>query len=290
MDASILALLHDQLDAIRRMDRQLGAPVTREEVDAKIRQVALLLSSSLTPGTRQQLATIRAELGTLAGWQTLDLGRLHESWRQYESAKAAVNESGDDEFKAHTEAEQAFVLVDLGKADIADDLLSTTRARVEKSASRLLRAWLAAAHGEVLAARGQHSASLRAFDHASHLLPADGPTNAGPYVVLDDIHLARWRGHALARMGDAEAVEVLTTALGNMDRSFTRAETSLRVDLATALGAQNEYQQAAQQIAIANDLTDGIGSVRQARRIGRLHAKVTATHGSPTDNSTGNRL
>ncbi|WP_236791859.1 hypothetical protein [Amycolatopsis sp. GM8] len=274
VDTSILALIHSQLDAIRRIDRQLGAPVVREEVEAKIRQVNILLSFSLTPGTRDQLAAIRAELGTLAGWQALDLGNLLGSWRQYESAKAAINETSHFEFKAHTAAEQAFVLVDLGNADAADELLSTTRTVAEKNAGHLLRAWLAAAHGEVLAARGNRSASLRAFDRAIRLMPTDTAAASGPYVMLDEIHLARWRGHALSRVGDPEAAGVLRKALSGLDQSFTRAEASLRVDLAAALVVQNERESAEQQVTKARALAQDIGSVRQNRRISRLDEQI----------------
>lgn len=272
--ASILTLLHNQLDAIRQLDRQLGAPTVRDEVDAKIRQVTRLLSYSLTPGTREKLAAIRAELGTLTGWQTLDLGRLLESWQRYESAKEAANESGDYEFKAHTAAEQAFVLLDLGETHAADDLLSAARAEAEKSVSRLLRAWLAAAHGEVLAADGQPTASLRAFDRALLLLPTDVTTTTGPYVALDGVHLARWRGHALARIGDRGATRVLTAALDGLDRTFTRAEASLRVDLATAFTTQDEYELAKEQLAEARSLADEVGSVRQARRIIQVDQRI----------------
>lgn len=274
VDVSILVLLHNQLDAIRQLDRQLGAPAVQDEVEAKIRQVTRLLTYSLTPGTREKLAAIRAELGTLAGWQTLDLGRLMESWHIYESAKAAANESGDHEFKCHTAAEQAFVLLDLGETRPAEHLLSVTRAEAENSASRLLRAWLAAAHGEVLAAGGQRAASLRAFDRALHLLPPDATSTAGPYVVLDEVHLARWRGHALARIGDGEAVRVLRTALDGLDRTFTRAEASLRIDLATALVNQDERDLARRQLAEARNLAFDVGSVRQYRRIDRLSEQI----------------
>jgi tetratricopeptide (TPR) repeat protein len=274
VDNSILALLNSQLHAIRMLDRQLGARLTLDEVDVKIRQVTLLLSYSLTPATRQQLAAILAELCTLAGWQTLDLGRLDESWRRYERAKEAANESGDREFKAHAAAEQAFALLDLGETRAATNLLAATHAEARKTTSRLLQAWLAAAYGEALAASGEHSVSLQAFDQALRLLPTEAEDTVGPYVVLDEVHLARWRGHALARIGHTEATEVLTTALRSLDSTFTRAETSLRVDLATSLFQENEHRLAKGQLADARSLADAIGSNRQLRRIDRVSREL----------------
>lgn len=274
IDASVLDLLHEQLGAIRRLDRQLGATVAHDEVAAKARQVARLFSHSLTSGTREQLAALLSEVVTLAGWQALDLGNVSESWQHYERAKSAAKESGLPAFEAHTAAEQAFVLVDLGETAAAVELLEVTRRKAENTTSRLLRAWLAAAHGEALAADRQHSASLRAFGVAANLLPSEPSQAERPYVVLDAVHLSRWRGHALARVGDPEAVGVLSSALQRLDPTFTRAETGLRVDLATALVARGEREQALIHIERARSLAISIGSARQRRRIAQLQGAL----------------
>jgi hypothetical protein len=54
------------------------------------------------------------------------------------------------------------ILLDLGENALAVELLTSTRAHAARNTDSLLRAWLAAAHGEALAADGQRSASLRA--------------------------------------------------------------------------------------------------------------------------------
>jgi tetratricopeptide (TPR) repeat protein len=125
----------------------------------------------------------------------------------------------------------------------AVDILDGARRCADTASPRILRAWLAAAHGEALAAHGDYTASLHAFDHAARLLP-DGPTGEKPYVALDPVHLARWRGHALARFGHPDAINVLTDALYRLDPTFVRAETALRVDLATALAANGDREKA----------------------------------------------
>jgi hypothetical protein len=270
VDADVLALLRDQLTTARRLDRQLGAIVAHDDVAAKIRQVRRLRSHSMTPGIRCQLAALLAEFGTLAGWQTLDNGAVADSWQFYEDAKAAAQESDDVAFQVHCDAEQAFVLIDIGETTSAVELLRATERRAQRVTDRLLRAWLAAAHGEALAADGQRSASLRAFDRAAVLLPTDGATGDGPYVALDPIHLARWRGHALARVGEPEAVDVLSSALSRLDPTFTRAETALRVDLANAFLAVGDHDQSRANAARARALATEIGSARQQRRLAQL--------------------
>jgi hypothetical protein len=89
-------------------------------------------------------------------------------------------------------------------------------------------------------------------------------------VVLDAVHLARWRGHALARIGEPEAADVLVSALRQLDPTFTRAAAALRVDLVTAFVSMNEHERARMHIIEAEKIAIDIGSARQRRRIRRL--------------------
>jgi hypothetical protein len=269
VDRSTITLLHQQLDAIRRLDRQLGAIVVRDELTTKIRQVRRLTAHSLAPTAREQLAALLSEMHTLAGWQALDLGDMTQAWRHYEHSRSAAAQSESIPHKAHAVAEQAFVLIDAAATSDAVDLLDGARRRADTTAPRVLRAWLAAAHGEALAADGEHTASLHAFDHAADLLPRD-PTDERPYVALDTVHLARWRGHALARSGHPDAITVLTNALNHLDPTFVRAETALHVDLATAFAANGERDEARTYADQARILAGALGSHRQHRRLKTL--------------------
>ncbi len=267
IDGAVLDLLRGQLTHIRRLDRQLGAVVAHDEVRAKASQVSRILTHSLSSEMRGPLAALLSELHTLAGWQALDLGRVTDSWQYYEAAKTAALESGMTPFEAHTTAEQAFVLLEVGETNAAVELLGTTRQKVGRKCSPLLRSWLAAAHGEALAANSQQDESLRAFDAAAALLPREAIDPDGPYVILDSVHLARWRGHALSRFAAPDAVKVLTQALDELDPTFTRAETGLCVDLARAYAVRGERDAVDQHIIRAAQLASIIGSVRQQRRI-----------------------
>lgn len=273
VDRSTVTLLHQQLDAIRRLDRQLGAIVVRDELNTKIRQVQRLTAHSLAPGTRAPLAGLLSEMHTLAGWQTLDLGDVPGSWQHYEHSRSAAAQSDSVPHESHAAAEQAFVLIDAGATPDAVELLDDARCRADASSPRLLRAWLAAAHGEALAAHGDQTASLHAFDRAAELLPSD-PTDERPYVALDHVHLARWRGHALSRFGHSDAIALLTSALDRLDATFVRAETALRVDLATALVASDNRDEARTHADSAQALARELGSKRQQRRLRTLAASL----------------
>jgi hypothetical protein len=270
LDRSTIELLHQQLDAIRRLDRQLGAIAVRDELKAKIQQVERLAAHSLAPGAREPLAALLSEMYTLAGWQALDLGDITNAWQHYEQSRAAAAQSGSTAYESHTAAEQAFVLIDAGATRDAVDLLDHARRRADTTASGVLRAWLAAAHGEALAAYCDRSASLHAFDQAAELLPDRPSSDERPYVALDTIHLARWRGHALARFADSDAITILTDSLRQLDPTFVRAETALRVDLVTTLAANGDHNEARHHARHAIQLATQVGSIRQRRRITTL--------------------
>ena len=118
------------------------------------------------------------------------------------------------------------------------------------SASRAVRCPSVASGGARRSARRRrrHTDSLRAFDRAAEVLPPDCTPDAnGPYVALDEGHLARWRGHALARIGDPSAVPVLVGALRVHNTEYTRAEAALRVDLVVAHLAAGDVDSATAQ-------------------------------------------
>ncbi|MFL6120980.1 tetratricopeptide repeat protein, partial [Actinophytocola sp.] len=224
----------------------------------------------LTTKMRLELARVLSELGALAGWEALDQFEVGRSWAHHEQAKQAAREADSPGLLAHAVAQQAFILSEIGEVHLAIGQLAEARNLVKRSAPRLLRAWLAAAHGEGLAAAGRRDEALRAFDAAGSLLPADPVDPTLPFLFLQGAHLDRWRGHALAALGDAGAVEVLTYALERLDPTFVRAETTLRVDLASALVARGELDQARSHAVRAEQVATEIGSTRQQRRMRSL--------------------
>lgn len=270
VDAGVIEALRQQLPLIRRLDRQLGARVVQAEVEAKVRQVTDLMQHSTMPSTRAKLAALLCELCTLAGWQALDRAQLATAWQYYEQAKAAAREAGDKAYEAHATAEQAFVLIDMGETRDAVEQLIHIRSGVRRYAPCGLAAWLAAACGEAYAAASRYDSALRAFDEADALLASSEQKASYPYIVLDTVHLARWRGNALARLGRSEAIPVLREALNNLDRSFSRAEASMRVDLVIAMCRNDMVEGVHVHKRRACELIETIGSQRQWRRLADL--------------------
>lgn len=269
VDSQVVRLLAAQTDAIRQLDRRFGAGELLSQLRRHAAHIDRLLAYAVNPSVRRDLAAALTDAHTLAGWQSLDLGEPNSAWNHYRQACEAAREAESPVLLAHAQAEQAVVLTDAGQTSTAIELTEHARDVARRTAPRLLRAWLAAAHGEALAAHGRTSASLNAFEEAAALLPsANGDREPGiPYVALNEAHLARWRGHALARFGHPDAVIVLSQALAQHDPTFVRAEASLRADLTCTYLALGERVEAAHHSARAATLAEEIGSIRQYRRV-----------------------
>jgi len=218
---------------------------------------------------RRPLAAILADAAALAGWQALDVGDPAQAWNFHEVARRAALESGSPCLQAHSMGEHAFVLLDLGQPIQAVALLEEAKTLIPLVPARM-RSWLHAAAAEAHAAAGHAARARDEMDAAERHLPEHMDDGGTPYLSLDTVHLARWRGHTLARLCDSGAVPVLTEALVQLDGSFTRAEAGLRCDLAMALGHQQDVDGAAEQIRTGHALALQTGSIRQQRRLTAL--------------------
>jgi tetratricopeptide (TPR) repeat protein len=271
LDAGLVALLRDHTQSIRMLDRRLGGAAIYQQAAAHVDQIGGLVRFAVPGAHREAAADELSQAAALAGWQALDMGRTADAWRLHEIATAAGRESGHVAGFAYARAQQAFVLLDAGQLDDAHGMIRAGLKHAGTHVSPVLRAWLHAAEGEALAALGRRDAALRALDAALDALPAQPHDDALPYVMLDAGHLARWRGHCLARLGDAGAIEDLMSALDAMGEGrYGRAEVGLRVDLALAFRARGDAHESHAHACRAAELASRTGSERQRKRIAAL--------------------
>ena len=216
----MVEILRAQTDNIRRLDRRLGAPVLLDQMTAHISTLRQLLSHAVLDNTRRPIAATLADAAALAGWQALDVGAISRAWQCYEVAVEAGRISDRPELLAHARGEQAYALLDLGQPVEAMQLVREARHDAGSAIPARMTSWLWAAEAELAAAAGFETDSRHALDQAAATLPA-GPSDDPelPYVSLDEHHLARWRGSALARLGDREAIDQLSRALAAMPPS-----------------------------------------------------------------------
>lgn len=277
MGKTMVETLLMQTELLRTMDRQVGAAGLVDQMQAHLGAVQEALTFAVLPASRRPLAEALAGAATLAAWQALSVGATDRAWRHYELGKSAARDAEAPAYLAHAMAEQAYVLADAGKVDLAVELVREAKRSGGKAVSSHLVAWLESADAELSALAGQGDDARHALDRAASALPAGDDARAPDVasIFLNGQHLARWRGNALVLLGDDEALSDLRTALDGMDPTFTRAGAGLRCDLAQAHLVRGEYAEAAAQLRAARLIANRTGSVRHRRRINRLSRAVS---------------
>ena len=274
IDSTIVRVLQGETDNIRLLDRRLGAPAVAGKLEAHIGHIETSLRYSLRPGNREQLARALADASALAGWQAIDMSRLPLAWAHFERATAAAREAGDPCLLAFAAGEQAYVLLDLHRPAEALAMVRTAYEETRTAIPHQVRSWLLAAEAEMAAAAGEESACRHALDGAAQEISYGAASEELPYLALNETHLARWRGNCLILFGDPQTADDLAAALAAMDDSFTRAEASLRCDLAAALHVRGEQDEAKRHLKRARELAQLTGSARQRRRIRDLSRRI----------------
>jgi transcriptional regulator with XRE-family HTH domain len=274
IDGTMLNLLQAETDGIRLLDRRQGAPAVADKLEAHIKHVDARLRYSLRPGSRQRIAAVLADASALAGWQAIDMGRLPTAWEHFERATTAAREAGDNSLLAFSAGEQAYVLLDLYRPAEAMAMVQAAYQETHTAIPHQIRGWLRAAEAEMAAAAGHELACRRALDLAAAEVGYGGSGDDLPYIALNETHLTRWRGNCLVLFGDAQVADELDAALTAMDGSFTRAEASLRCDLAAALHVRGERDEVQRHLRRAGELAQLTGSARQRRRIRELSARI----------------
>lgn len=263
-----LDTLRVQLELVRRLDGSLGARAALKQARSLLTDASERLMFSVSSGDRRRTGTLVADLASLVGWQSLDAGDSHEAWRSFEQAKAAAREAGDAALLAHAMGEQSFALLDVGRPRDAAAMINEARSRV--SLPPRLTAWLFAAEAEAFASARDGLAARRCLHSAERTLPAPGDEALTPYLRLDDVNLARWRGHILTQLRDDAAPGDLLESLSSIRGKYGRAEAGLLVDLATVALRCGDKDAGAQHIRAAERISTLTGSQRQLRRLAAL--------------------
>ncbi|MGW3694759.1 XRE family transcriptional regulator [Streptomyces sp. NPDC005056] len=266
----------DQTELLRTVDRQMGAAALIDQMTGHLATLEDALTFAVLPETRRPVALALAGAATLAAWQALDAGGVERAWRNYELGKRAAQEAGEPMYLAHATAEQAYVLNDAGRPEMAVALVREAQRLGGQQMSPRLRAWLYAAEAELCAKAGLADECRRAIDRAVACLPegAEARDSDMLSIFLNGGHLARWRGNALALLGDDDALSSLYEALAQADPTFIRATSGLRCDLAQAHLAREEHAEAQEHLQQARLLANRTGSVRHRRRIEQLTQKL----------------
>jgi tetratricopeptide (TPR) repeat protein len=274
VDAALVGALAAEVEALRHQDRTFGAALLSERMSGLVSQLVQLMDHSLTPETSIGLAAVLADAATLAGWQAVDTGTTVRAWGHFTTATHAARAAGSNTLLAHAVGERAYAILQTG--DAATARATVTHALTLDSLPPRVQAWLHAASAEFAAADNARDDALRAFDNADTALPTHGSSDEdSPFILLDHTHLTRWRGSALARLGDPDALQHLTTALNAPQGSNTaRGTAGLHADLASAYAVLRDREQALHHLREAERLARQIGSQRLQARLLRVRGQI----------------
>jgi len=161
-----------------------------------------------------------------------------------------------------------------GYPDEAVHVLDGARHRTHAAAPRSLGAWLLAAHGECLAAHGDRTASLHAFDQAAKLCyPVTQLSNAPTSRSTPCTSPAGAATPSPASPTPTPSTSSPTPSTASIPPSSAPRPHSV-VDLATAHAANDNRDQARTHAAQAHTLARERGSQRQHRRLHMLAASL----------------
>jgi len=261
---------------LRSLDRRGNDPDTVASMHAHVETLHVLLTDTFNPADRLVLARTLGDAEAIAGWSALDRGRPRESLTHLTSAVAVAAFGEDRSLQVFASAQRAFVLIDLGEYQQAEDLVRELLALHRRSLPSGLIAWLFGALAEAAAMNRNGALCKDALDRGRKMLERGEPGDEHPYVVLNEGHFTRWEGSCLAKLGDPEAVDLLDHVRRDIPPSFDRALGGVLVDLLQAYIAQDELEAARAVFEVATATAGTVGSVRQLNRLRALRTELVA--------------
>lgn len=237
------------------------------------------------PASERDLEAVTAEVGELSGWLLFHAERHEESRQVNAEALTLARIAGDASMEWFVLSNQALASVHTGRNREAlrtaqsmtcgQDLPGRVRALFDVRAAR------------ALAALGDSSSALRAFDRARSAF-ADGTTTRDPAWSwwFDERELAGHEGMIHAALGDhSRALPQLATAVEHSEgqERFRWALYIHRANLLRALLRAGSWTEA-ERVAI--DITPMVGMIASARTEGLLRRTVAHPEARPQIPST----
>ncbi|MEU6191526.1 hypothetical protein [Nocardia sp. NPDC047038] len=273
-DDSLFGVLAHHTNSLRLLDRRLGAPFVRAHTADHVQALEAMWESR-SGADRRSVALVQADTAALAAWEDLDVGDHTAADRHFGLARQAASRSGDSTLLAHALGEHAVMLSETGHARRA--LAQVRRAEALPGLPMRLRAWLAATRAQVATwcpgeAVTVRQAMTEAETALAHACPDDEA--ALPFLALNEIHLQRWNGHLLVRLGDPVAGPIAEQALAGLPAEFVRARAGQVLDLAEYAARAGELDQATARLASAAKAITEVGSRRLRYRHDLLARRV----------------
>ncbi|MCE7079940.1 hypothetical protein LZF96_07090 [Streptomyces sp. ST2-7A] len=209
LSAGDLELLDDTTAMFRDWDAQSGGGLRRKAVVGQLHEVTDLLREPRPGRVRRRLFRVTAELSSLAGWMSYDIGLQPTAQKYFVLALHAAREAGDRPLGALVLSQMARQMIHLGRPTDALELVTLAQYGGREDAGARLLSMLHALEARARASLGQTSRSRRAVDTADDVFTEirAGESEPGWIGFFTSAELHAENGHAyrdLAYATDAD--------------------------------------------------------------------------------------
>lgn len=261
----------------RRLDNLLGAGAVYQQAAAHHQWLRAWLRAA-SAADRPGVVGLAADSGSLMGWLNVDLEQYAEAGAYYREAADAA--CGDPGRYAYLVSRLGLVLLDCGR--YREGARFTAAARdVPGPVHPVVRAWTASTDAYARACLREDRACRLGLDAAQRYLEqaesAGGPPPdcAG---FFDAVHLHKWTGRTLVRLGDGKltgrARAALDQSADGWAADFVRGSAEVWAECADARIVQGEVGEAARLARRAHDVAVRTGSRRNHSRVLAVRARL----------------
>lgn len=280
VDEKLVGCLEQRLPMLRQIDNALGGGSVRSLVDAELRLVTdLLTTSSYSESVGQRLFSIAAELGRQAGWASFDAGYLAAAERYWVAALRAAHTASDRLVGANILKCMSLQYVDTGRVNEARALVRAAREGAKNAPPRVI-AMLAVREARILAAHGDVRGCEAMLVEAERAMDA---TDSGPVpswaAYFDQAEYSAQVAACYLLLRRHKATNRwLTQSLALQPAERGRDRATYLIWRADALLHIGEVEHACELVGRALPDVAAARSVRNHRRLKDIHTRLAQQH------------
>ncbi|AXI80343.1 hypothetical protein [Peterkaempfera bronchialis] len=203
--APVAGALHTRLDALRRLDDQLGSGQLRPLAEAELQLITdLLTAGSYSQATMNSLFSAASEASRICGWLAYDTGHHTTARRHYLTALRTAAGAGDDIAGAHALSYAAIQAYSTDRPRDAVKMLDAAHSRTRAVATPRMQAMLHARQARAFSKTGgDRAACIRAINAAFDAY-AQGPHDDDPAFTywVSEAELLSIAGSSALSQGD----------------------------------------------------------------------------------------
>ncbi len=275
VDATVLEHLEQVLShCVQLQNKGLGPQAVLSTVLAQRHQTADMLGEC-PPDLRPRLLSLYADQSRVAGWLSSDLNDFYGAAYYYEQARTAAHEAQDSVLSSRVLSHLSQLATWQQRPRVGIDHAVAAQNWAKHTDEPLLRAWAADVTAQAYAQDGQQKACLAELNDAnSGFVAGTGKPSQVPCYDDEGLHAGIRAGCLLQLNRPTDAAQAAERSLTTLDRTYVRDVASTTVDLGLARLECGDLDHAAATLEQAADLVVQNRSLRLARKISSVRARM----------------